>query len=148
MILISLAISIIVLFLQSFIRKQRITLASTRVLECKRALTGLGLSIALKSQGKYINCADLEEIANSNSRLYEISFIWVGLVKIINKQISLTRLDSSLTTANERASCRLLHQLTKRYELILKNSQKIKKIILNLVIDRRRIEEEKNLISK
>ena len=74
--------------------------------------------------------------------------MWVGLARIKNKQISLTRLDSSLTTARERASWRPPHQLTKRYELILRNSQNTKKIILNFVIDRNRIDDEKNPISR
>ena len=87
-------------------RKQRITLASTSVVMCKRALTGLGPSMALKSQGKYINCADFDETANISKTLYDISLVWIGLVKIINKQISLTRLESNPTTANEQNSQR------------------------------------------
>ena len=77
-----------------------------------------------------------------------MSLIWLGLVRIKNRQMSLTRLDRSPTTAKERANWRLPHQLTKRYELILRNSQNTKKITLNFVIDRNRIDDEKNLISK
>ena len=47
------------------------------MLECKRALTGLGPSMALKSQGKYINCADFDETANNSKTLYDKSLVWI-----------------------------------------------------------------------
>ena len=116
--------------LVSFRRNLKITLANTRVLECKRALTGPGLSMALKSQGKNTNCADLDEKPIKIRKEFMLVSKKLEPKTTINKQMSPIRLDSSLTKAKEFAKFRLFHQLTSRYELILKTSQKIKNINL------------------